>query len=756
MSNRQQQIVQKFEQADDIPTAIKLLVTDVKLITDADCCSLYILNYSNGNFVFMATDGLSPEAEGVLEFSPSQGVVGFISQRLEHLKLKDTRQHPSYIEVPDLGEERCRAYLGVPIIHRRRVIGILVIQRFSKRIFTDEIEARMLTLAVQLSESIANIALEKLLRPEEYAGSSKYWQASPVSPGLAIGKATIVYSDDALDQIDEGSCEQPDLEVKRFRKALIATRKEIRSLSEKLKDIVGEKEIAMFGAYENMIMDASMGKEVEQKIFLGNSAAASLQKVMSKYSRQLMQVDDPYLKERAEDLHDLARRILNHLHQTRPKRLEIIDNSIVIANEVTATMLAELSREKITGIVSLKGSATSHAAILANAMGIPAVFSVQNANLQDFLDVDVVVDGYTGHLICAPEEDVLQHYQLLQQSELIQEKKQIETAKQPAITPDGFKTSLLLNIGMGLDWELKNDVGAEGVGLYRTEIAFMLQQRFPGEEEQVKIYSEVLKQMKGKPVVIRTLDIGGDKALSYFPINDINPFLGWRGIRVSLDHPELFLVQLRALIKAHQKYKNLHIAFPMIAHVAELDESLALFKQALTEVEEETNQLFNKFIKPKIGLVLEVPSAVYQIRALSQRVDFVSIGSNDLTQYLLALDRNNSRVSDRFDSLHPSVLQAIKIIVEGAKVNNKPVQICGEMASDPLGAALLIALEVDGLSMNASSISRVRELVRALKLSDAKILLDNVLLKDNSEDVRIYLQQQFESLGLGGLIRAGN
>ena len=756
MSDFSQQLIKKFEQIDDIPAALKLLVSDVKSITEADCCSLYILNYRTGNFVFMATDGLSSQAEGVLEFSPSQGVVGFISQRLEHLKLKDSRQHSSYIEVSDLGEERCRAYLGVPIIHRRRVIGILVIQRFTKKIFSDEIEARMLTLAVQLSENIASIALERLLRPEEYAVSTKYWQASPVSPGLAIGKGVIGFDQSDQNIIDQRPCENSVKEIKRFRKALIATRKEIRDLSDKLKDVVGEKEIAMFGAYENMIMDASMGKEVEQKIQLGNRAAASLQKVMNKYSAQLMQVDDPYLRERADDLHDLARRILNHLQQTQPQQIELEENSIVIAREVTATMLAELPREKVIGIVSLKGSATSHAAILASAMGIPAVFSVENANLEDFSSVEMVVDGYTGHVVCSPEKEVLQHYQLLQQSELIQEQKQLQAAKYPAETPDGFKTSLLLNIGMGLDWELKNDVGAEGVGLYRTEIPFMLQQRFPGEEEQIKIYSEVLKQMKGKPVVIRTLDIGGDKDLSYFPINDKNPFLGWRGIRVSLDHPELFLVQLRALIKSHQKTKNLHIAFPMIAHVAELDESLKLFNQALKEVEEESSQLFNKFSKPKVGIVLEVPSAVYQIRALSQRVDFISIGSNDLTQYLLALDRNNSRVSDRFDSLHPSVLQAIKIIVEGSKVNNVPVQICGEMASDPLGAALLLALEVDGMSMNASSVPRIRELIRALKLSDAKILLENALLKENSEDVRFYLQQQFESLGLGGLIRAGS
>ncbi len=749
------QIVQKVKQSEDIAVALNEMVTEVKQLAEADCCSLYVLNYRSGNFVFMATDGLSPEAVGVLEFSPSQGVVGFISQRFEHLKLKDARQHPAYIGVSDLGEEDCKAYLGVPIIHRRRVIGILVAQRFSRKKFTDVIEASMLTLAIQLSETIANIALEKLLRPEEYAGASKYWQGTPVSPGLVIGKAEIGFSENDLEEIDDKSCGEPEQEIKRFRKALISTRKEIRELAEKLKGIVGDKEIALFGAYENMIMDASMGEEVEELIQTGKNAAISLQKVMNIYRQQLMQVDDPYLKERAEDLHDLGRRILNHLAEKKSCVNEITDKCIVIANEITATMLAELPREKITGIVSLQGSATSHAAILANAMGIPAVFSVRNAKLQDFVDVDVVIDGYTGHVICSPEAEVLEHYQALQQSESLQQQKRVEASHQPAETPDGFKTSLLLNIGMGFDWELENDIGAEGIGLYRTEIPFMLQERFPGEEEQVKIYSQVLKKMKGKPVVIRTLDIGGDKDLSYFPIKDTNPFLGWRGIRVSLDHPELFIVQLRALIKAHQKTQNLHIAFPMIGHVAELDESLALFQQAIKEISEETSQFFKKFTQPKVGIVVEVPSAVYQIRALAKRVDFVSIGTNDLTQYLLAIDRNNSRVSDRFDALHPAVLQAIKIIVEGAKAENVPVQVCGEMASDPLASALLLALEVDGLSMNGSNLSRIRQMIRTLNLKDAKLLLEEVLEKDNASDVRFHLQQKFEVLGLGGLIRAG-
>ncbi len=750
------QLVERVKEAEDDASALLKLVTEVKSVVSSDTSSLFVLNYRTDHFILMATEGLAAEAVGQLQVPSEKGLLGYISQRQEKLRLTDACKHPAFLLIPDLGEERCKAYLGVPVIHQRRVVGILVVQQYGRRKFSKTDEAYLLTLSAQLAEYVSNLALERLLNPQDGSHvTTRYWQGSSTSVGLVIGRPFIKIPLTELSDIPDRPCVKPKQELRHFKKALIATRKELRQLSQQLSHLLGEQEMALFDAYEQMIMDKSLGKGVEQHIFAGLWAPAALRKVISGFRQQFLAVDDPYIQERACDLDDLARRLLTHLLSENKQERPFPAKGILVANEISATMLAEIPRNKLTGIISLRGSPTSHAAILARALGVPAVFGLKSATLEEFPNTDIVLDGYSGHVITSPGEEVLEHYQQLLKSEKAQNRQLEKIKREPAITLDGYRTSLLLNVGMALEWELRKDVGAEGVGLYRTEVAFMLQERFPSEDEQASIYRQVLKRMKGKPVVIRTLDIGGDKNLSYFPIKDRNPYLGWRGIRVMLDHPEIFLVQLRAMIKANIKYRNLQIALPMIAHVAELDESLVLFYQAYEEVLEEEGLTSQSYPRPKIGLVIEIPSAVYQIRTLAKKVDFISVGTNDLTQYLLAIDRNNEKVSDWFDSLHPAVLEALRFTIDGAKAEGKQVHVCGEMAADPLGAALLMAMEVDALSMNTNSLARVRQMVRAIHLSEVKQLLAIALLKDNASEVRLYMQQQFERLHLGGLIRAG-
>ncbi len=756
MLSQLRQLVQSVTQAEDDASGLLKLVTKVQQLLKSDTCSLFVLNYRTDHFVMMATQGLSPEAVGQLQVPSEKGLLGYICQRQERLRLTDAHKHPAFFPIPDLGEDDCKAYLGVPLIHRRRVVGILALQQFGRQKFSKIDEAYMLTLSAQLSDYISNIALAKLLEPDQENGSNTYyWQGASTSMGLAIGTPFMQIPLKELADIPDRNCQNPALELRHLKKALIATQKELKLLSKQMSQVLGENEMGLFDAYEQMILDKSLITQVEQYIHGGLWAPAALKKVISVVRQQFLAVDDPYIQERTCDLDDLARRLLIHLLSVKKKDQPFPDDGILVANEISAAMLAEVPREKLFGLISIKGSSSSHAAILARAMGVPAVFGLKSVTLDEIPNTKIIVDGYSGHVIASPGEDVLCHYHQLLKSEKAQEKQLAKFRKEPAITLDGHKTSLMLNIGMALDWEMRKDVGAEGVGLYRTEVPFMLQERFPSEDEQAKIYSQVLSRMKKKPVIIRTLDIGGDKNLPYFPINDKNPYLGWRGIRVMLDHPDIFLAQLRAMLKANIKYGNLLIALPMIAHVAELDESLNLIKQAYNEVLDERKLTEKEYSCPKIGIVIEVPSAVYQIRTLAKRVDFVSIGTNDLTQYLLAIDRNNEKVSEWFDSLHPAVLAALRIIIDGTKAEGKPIHICGEMAADPLGAALLIAMEVDGLSMNANSISRIRQMARAINLSEVKQLLAIALLKENASEVRLYMQQQFDRLDLGTLIRAG-
>jgi phosphotransferase system enzyme I (PtsP) len=308
---------------------------------------------------------------------------------------------------------------------------------------------------------------------------------------------------------------------------------------------------------------------------------------------------------------------------------------------------------------------------------------------------------------------------------------------------------LLVNTGLGGEVSLSLAAGAEGVGLYRTETPFLMRDRFPSGEEQRVIYRQLLVSFAPRPVTMRMLDIGGDKSLSYFPVKEDNPFLGWRGIRITLDHPEIFLTQARAMLRASQDYNNLRIMLPMITDVREIDEALRLLKKAFSDVCEEGF----KIKMPEIGVMIEVPSAVYQASAIAKRVDFLSVGSNDLTQYILAVDRNNAQVANLYDSLHPAVLQALLQAVIGGHAEGKHVSICGEMAGDPFAVMLLVAMGFDSLSMSASSLARVKWVIREFTLEKAQQLLQAVLTMENPAEVRAHIEQVLQAEGLGSLIR---
>lgn len=319
----------------------------------------------------------------------------------------------------------------------------------------------------------------------------------------------------------------------------------------------------------------------------------------------------------------------------------------------------------------------------------------------------------------------------------------------PAETVDGYRVSLQVNTGLAMDAGRSMSVGAEGIGLYRSEVPFMSRDRFPSEDEQYIIYRQILKAFAPHMVTMRTLDIGGDKMLPYFPVEEENPYLGWRGIRVTLDHPDVFLLQVRAMMRANEGLSNLRILLPMITNMNEVDEATFLINQAYHELLEEGCQIE----KPALGVMIEVPAAVYQTREFARKVDFISVGSNDLTQYLLAVDRNNSRVAALYDALHPALIRTLIKVVEGAHAGGVEVSICGEMASDPLAVILLIAMGFDALSMNSLSLPRVKWVIRSFSLANARKLLADALELEHAIDVRLLLQKALEQEGLDALIR---
>jgi phosphotransferase system enzyme I (PtsP) len=444
------------------------------------------------------------------------------------------------------------------------------------------------------------------------------------------------------------------------------------------------------------------------------------------------------------DVKDLGTRVLAYLQAEDKQERSYPDHTILVGEELTASSLGEIPREKLAGLISVRGSGNSHVAILARAMGVPTVMGAVDLPYTRLQDREVVIDGYNGNVYLNPLPEVIQRFR-----EVLDEDRalslDLESLRDlPCVTLDGHRMPLWVNTGLMADVTRSLEQGAEGVGLFRTEVPFLLRERFPSEEEQRQIYRNQLAAFAPRPVTMRTLDIGGDKALPYFPIEEDNPFLGWRGIRVTLDHPEIFLAQVRAMLKANEGLGNLRIMLPMVCNVSELEEALDLIHRSHREVVQEgfAGDL------PPIGVMVEVPAAVYQARAMARRVDFLSVGSNDLTQYLLAVDRNNARVADLYHSLHPAVLQALAAVAAASKAENIPLGICGELAGEPEGAVLLLAMGYDMLSMNATSLPKVKKALRNVNMAEARELLAEVMLLEEAGTVQRRLEHFLAEHGM--------
>ena len=390
-------------------------------------------------------------------------------------------------------------------------------------------------------------------------------------------------------------------------------------------------------------------------------------------------------------------------------------------------------------------------AILAEAMGVPTVMGVEDLPAQLIDGKPMIIDGFQGSIITYPRKEQLAYYRNIAKEEAMLVEGLEELKDKRCITPDGHRVRLWVNTGLMTDVARSLDRGAEGVGLYRTEVHFMMNDAFPTEEEQRVIYREHLLAFSPKMVTMRTLDIGGDKALPYFPIEEENPFLGWRGIRVTLDHPEIFIAQIRAMVRANEGIDaHLRIMLPMVSSISEVDEAIRLIDKCYVEVIEEGTRVK----KPDVGVMIEVPAAVYLAREIARRVDFLSVGSNDLVQYMLAVDRNNSRVAELYQEFHPSILHALKQVVESAHSERKAIGICGEMAGDPSAALLLMAMGYDVLSMNSINLLMVKKALMTIELKKAKKILNKVLKMDNAQEIKDYVDAQMRKAGLGQIVRS--
>ena len=771
-------IVLEFSQETQLQSALERMVSQIKNSLKTDCCSIYLADYSKQHFLLMASDGLAQKSFGQTTIGFSEGLVGLVGQREEPINIANSRSHQHFIHAPEVEEDDFNAFLGTPIIHQRKVLGILSIQQKHARNFNENEEAFLVTLAAQLASALANAEVKNLFSQEEEKNKGvKQLLGIAGAPGIALSQI-VVYQpkiDLSTLALQRVSPAQQEKQIKRFEQAINKTVADFEQLSQKLSDIITDDNLAIFDVYIQLLEQADIRQEVSVKINQGWQAESALKLVIEHYVIQFETIDDSYLKERASDIRDLGNRLLLNLQQQKAQKLNLPKAFILLAEDVTASMLAEYQHKGLKAIVSLSGSANSHAAILAHALELPAIMGISNIPVAQFDQQQAIVDGYSGELFINPDEALKREYQHLiaQESELTNRIQQ--EIHLPTITQDGRVIELQLNAGLSAGFECPENLDALGIGLYRTEIPFMDRHCFPSEQEQTKLYENILAEFPQKSVTMRTLDVGGDKSLPYFPITEDNPFLGWRGIRITLDHPEIFLVQVRAMIRANQHHKNLEIMLPMISNVNEVDEAIRLINQAYFEVKSEVNSevknekktettsqssntihnYHKQLPRPKIGIMLEVPSVIFQLKELAQRVDFFSVGSNDLTQYLLAVDRNNAQVASLHDAYHPAVLRALNSIAQQSAQYLVPLSLCGELAGEPAGALLLLAMGFDKLSMNGHNIARIKWVIRHVDFKRAKIILSHTLRLTTAKQVHSYLNEQLEQLGLGGFIRPG-
>lgn len=749
MLNSLRSIVQEVNAARDMKSALAIIVTRVKQVMKTQVCSVYLRD-AQGDYVLMATDGLNASAVGQVRLAAGEGLVGRVAAREEPINLEQAEAHPSYQYFPETGEERYSAFLGVPIIHHRKVLGVLVVQQVEQRRFDEGEEAFLVTMSAQLAGVIAHAeATGGVVPVGEKAAQARFVGVSG-APGVAIGEAVVISPQADLRSVPYQACKDVDAEIDFFQRCLTAVREDIKALGAQLKSRINREEQALFDAYLAMLDDASLGGEVSERIRKGARASYAWSEVILAHEAIFNSMNDPYLRERATDLRDLGRRVLAYLQESNRKTRVYPDKAVLIGEELTASMLGEIPKEKLVGLVSVLGSSNSHVAILARAMDIPTVMGAVDLPFTQLDGRPIIVDGYKGSVYTDPGENLLKQYEAIELEEqaLV---KGLEALKDlPCETLDNYRMPLFVNTGLMADVVRSLERGAEGVGLYRTEVPFLLRDRFPSEEEQRAIYREQLSAFAPHAVTMRTLDIGGDKALPYFPIEEDNPFLGWRGIRVTLDHPEIFLSQIRAMIKASEGLDNLRILLPMITNVHEVDASKALIARVYLELIEEGYSV----TMPQIGVMVEVPAAVYQARELSERVDFLSVGSNDLTQYLLAVDRNNAQVAGLYQAYHPAVLRALQHVVEAGHAEDIMVSICGELAGDPGAAILLMAMGFDVLSMNATNLPKVKSVIRSVTFGQAKQLLAEVMQMTYAEQIHARVNRALREAGVTRLIRS--
>ncbi|MBN9063669.1 MAG: phosphoenolpyruvate--protein phosphotransferase [Rhizobiales bacterium 65-9] len=679
----------------------------------AEVCSVYVMQ-ADDDLELFATEGLNREAVHLTKMKAGEGLVGLIAREAQPLALSDAHKHPAFSYRPETGEEIYNAFLGVPILRAGNTLGVLVVQNRAHRVYTEEEIEALQTTAMVLAEIVASGELQSIVEPGETIAIRRPISLAGeiLSEGIGLGHAVL---HEPRVVIRNFVADDPASEGARIDQALEAVQANIDELVERGGKAGQGEHVEILEALRMVANDKGWLRRLHEAIATGLTAEAAVERVQNDTRARMMRSTDPYLRDRLHDLDDLASRLLHQLVGqgfVRPKE-ELPDNAILVARAMGPTALLEYDRARLRGLVLEEGGASSHVAVIARALGLPAVSGITNiVGLVEPGDA-LIVDGVSGDVRVRPQPDVEAAYAERARMRARRQEQYRRLRDVPAVTKDGAVVSLLLNAGLRIDLPHLDDTGADGIGLLRTELQYMVSPRLPSLSQQEKLYRMTVEAAGARPVTFRTLDIGGDKVLPYFRHGEEeNPALGWRAIRIGLDRPALLRVQLRAMLRACAG-REARIMTPMIAAISEFERARGMVEQEIAFLRKHGHELPARV---QFGVMIEVPSLLHQIDEIAASADFLSVGSNDLLQYLFAADRENPRVAQRFDSMSPPFLRVLQTIVEAGARARKPVSICGEIGGKPLEAMALIALGYRQLSMSPASIGPVKAMILSLNV----------------------------------------
>ncbi|RWN32911.1 MAG: phosphoenolpyruvate--protein phosphotransferase [Mesorhizobium sp.] len=702
------------------------IVRDIASNMVAEVCSLYVLR-ADSVLELYATEGLNPNAVHLAQLRLGQGLVGTIAASARPLNLSNAQEHPAFAYLPETGEEIYNSFLGVPVLRAGRTLGVLVVQNKTMRHYRDDEVEALETTAMVIAEMIATGDLARLTRPGLELDLRRPVSFTGLSFNEGVGLGHVVLHEPRI-VVTNLFNEDSEEEVRRLETSLSSLRLSIDDMLER-RDVAFEGEHRqVLEAYRMFANDRGWVRRLEEAIRNGLTAEAAVEKVQSDMRARMLHMTDPYLRERMSDFDDLANRLLRQLMGRGPEDVaaSLPKDAIIVARSMGAAELLDYPRDKMRGLVLEDGAATSHVVIVARAMGIPVAGQMKGAVSMAENGDAIIVDGEEGVIHLRPQPDLEAAYAEKVRFRARRQEVYRELRKKPSTTRDGVQVDLLMNAGLAVDLPQLAEAGAAGIGLFRTELQFMVASTFPRAEAQEKLYRDVLEAARGKPVTFRTIDIGGDKVLPYFKgaIQEENPALGWRAIRLTLDRPGLLRTQIRALLKASGG-RELKLMLPMVTELGEISQAREIIDREVRHLSRFAHHLPTSL---KLGAMLEVPSLLFQLDELMKAVDFVSVGSNDLFQFVMAVDRGNTQLANRFDTLSAPFLRVLKQIADAGVRNNTPVTLCGELAGKPISAMALIGLGFRSISMSPASIGPVKAMLTELPLDELKAFFDDNLM----------------------------